>query len=99
MKKFLTAVAICVTLPTIALTETVYYPQESCAEIVSQEYSTGGGNTSWQYLEILCKDKDGKYTGFVASWGSVAGFLGAGRWDMVDRFDYVPYKGKTLKVE
>lgn len=77
----------------------VYYPQSACAQIVSQEYSTGGGNTTWQMLEILCVDDVGKYTGFVTSWGSAAGFLGFGRLGAESRFDYIPYDGNELKVD
>lgn len=73
----------------------VFYPAEPCAEIVSQEYSTGGGNTSVQYLEILCRDEAGAYTGFVAKWSSTAGLLGLGRFTSIDRFDYAPRAGAT----
>lgn len=73
----------------------VFYPAEPCAEIVSQEYSTGGGNTSVQYLEILCRDEAGAYTGFVAKWSSAAGMLGLGRFTSIDRFDYAPRAGAT----
>lgn len=79
--------------------KTVYYPQNACTQIVSQEYSTGGGETTWQMLEILCVDNQGKYTGFVTSWGSAAGFLGFGRLGAESRFDYVPYDGNELKVK
>lgn len=75
---------------------TVFYPARHCAEIVSQEYSTGGGNTGVQMLEILCKDSAGQYRGFVTSWGSLGGAFGLGRVSAVDRFDYVPSKGDVL---
>ena len=85
--------------PVMAGTKTVYYPAEACAEIVSQEFSSGGGDTMWHYLEILCRDENGVYTGFMASWGSVTGMLGFGRVAMPDRFDYVPYDGTVLRVD
>ena len=85
--------------PVLADTKTVYYPEKACDQIVSQEYSTGGGDTMWQYVEILCEDSEGNYTGFVAKWGSGAGMLGLGRLAMVDKFVYKPYSGSKLKVE
>ena len=77
---------------------TVNYPEKACAEIVSQEYSTGGGNTAFQMLEILCKDSNGNYTGFVTSWGSVGGFFGVGRLTYPEVLNYKPYNGNTLSV-
>lgn len=99
MKNLLIASLILLTAtPAFAGTKTVYYPQEACAEILSQEYSTGGGDTVFQILEILCKDAEGNYTGFAVSWGSAAGFLGMGRVGMVDKFIYTPYDGDTLTI-
>lgn len=101
MKKviYLAGIFAMFAFPVIAGTKTVYYPQDACDEIVSQEFSSGGGDTMWHYLEILCRSDDGTYTGFVASWGSVTGALGFGRISMPDRFDYVPYNGNELRVE
>lgn len=80
-------------------TKTVYYPEKACAQILSQEYSTGGGDTAFQYLEILCVDTNGHYHGFVASWVSVGGIFGVGRITMPDTFDYQPYNGNTLEIK
>lgn len=82
-----------------AETVRVYYPEQYCDEIVSQEYSTGGGDSAFQYLEILCRDAEGNYNGFVDEWGSVAGFLGMGRLVIPDRFEYIPSEGSNLRVE
>lgn len=84
--------------PALAGSKTVYYPEKYCAEIVSQEYSTGGGDTAIQTLEILCKAEDGTYRGFVTSWGSAAGFFGLGRLAMPDQFIYVPSNEDRLRV-
>lgn len=78
---------------------TVYYPREHCAEIVSAEYSTGGGDSGIQMYEILCKSKDGKYTTFVTDWVSVAGLFGLGRLSYEEVINLVPYDGNTLKTE
>jgi hypothetical protein len=78
---------------------TIKYPQDACDEIVSQEYSTGGGDTVVQSVEILCRDKSGRYTGFVAGKGSISGYFKLGRFTMPDRFNYVPYSGSTLLIE
>jgi hypothetical protein len=80
-------------------TKTVLYPEQYCEQILSQEYSTGGGDTMWQMLEILCRDANGDYHGFAVSWGSAAGFLGIGRFAHVERFIYQPYSGNTLKIQ
>lgn len=76
----------------------VLYPREACAEIVSQEYSTGGEQPI-QMLEILCKDANGKYTGFSDGWTTKGTLFGLGRIFSVDRFDYVPYEGDKLEVQ
>lgn len=95
----LAAILIATTSTAYAGSKMVYYPEKFCAEIVSQEYSTGGGETAIQYLEILCKSESGAYRGFVDSWGSAAGFLGLGRLAVPDQFIYVPYEGEELRVE
>lgn len=84
---------------TAANAKTVYYPETACKEILSSEYSTGGGDSSWEMFEILCRDADGKYTTFVTSWGSVAGFFGMGRIAYEEVITLVPYNGTTLKAE
>jgi hypothetical protein len=84
---------------TTATAKTVYYPETACKEILSSEYSTGGGDSSWEMYEILCRDADGKYTTFVTSWMSVAGLFGMGRIAYEETIDLVPYNGTTLKAE
>lgn len=99
MKKILMMTVIGMVFSTTAIAKTVYYPEEACAEIVSQNYSTGGGESVIQYLEILCVDLEGNYTGFLDTWGSGAGLLGLGRMTTPDVFEYVPYDGQTMRVE
>lgn len=101
MKKIISIAAAVMLVSGAALadTKTVYYPESACAEIVSQEFSSGGGDTMWHYLEILCRNEQGVYTGFVARWGSAAGALGFGRIAVPDQFNYVPYDGNQLRVE
>lgn len=95
----LTAIMSLFATTAIADMKTVMYPEKYCAEILSQEYSSGGGDTMWQYLEILCRDENGEYRGFVASWGSVTGAFGFGRMSIPDGFRYVPYDGEELIVD
>lgn len=76
--------------------KTVLYPREACAEIVSAEYSTGGGDKAFELYEILCKSHDGVYTTFITSWTSAAGFLGWGRVFHETEINLVPYEGKEL---
>lgn len=100
MKRVFLAIALLCAPTTINAKQiTVLYPEDTCSEILSQEYSTGGGETMWQYLEVLCKGSDGAYTGLVAEWVSVSGLLGLGRITIPDAFQYVPYSGTTLKVK
>lgn len=76
--------------------KTINYPRDACAEIVSSEYSTGGGDTAFELFEILCKSKDGTYTSFITSWTSAAGMLGWGRAFHETEINLVPYDGKEL---
>jgi hypothetical protein len=78
--------------------ETVYYPADRCQEIVSFEFSSGNGDTSINQVDILCVDADGKYTGYVGSWGSVAGLFGLGRAVSPEQFEFVPYGKNTVTV-
>jgi hypothetical protein len=98
MNKILIA-ALIATFATSAGAKTIYYPAAACTEILSSEYSTGGGNTAWEMFEILCRDVDGKYTAFVTSWASVAGFLGFGRLAHEEVITLVPHNGNKLKVD
>lgn len=98
MKQLLLATAL-VFAGTSAFAKTVYYPEKYCAEIVSSEYSTGGGDSAFELFEILCKSADGKYTSFITSWTSVAGFFGMGRVAHEEVINLVPYDGATLKAE
>ena len=79
--------------------ETVYYPEAKCAEIVSFEFSSGSGDTAFNQVDVLCKDAAGKYTGYVYTWATAAGFFGMGRVMAPERFDFVPYNGAGVKVE
>jgi len=86
-------------IATAANAKTVYYPETACKEILSSEYSTGGGDSSWEMYEILCRDADGRYTTFVTSWASIAGFFGMGRVAYEETINLVPYNGTILKTE
>ena len=77
----------------------VKYPEKYCDEIVSQEYSTGGGKTPIQLLEILCKDSEGSYRGFVGQLGSSSGLFGLGRYSYIKTFIYQPHQGERLVLE
>ena len=77
----------------------VKYPAKYCDTIMSQEYSTGGGDSAFQFIEILCKDAEGNYKGFMLRMGSVSGWLGMGRLTTPDVIVYTPYSGDTLVEE
>ena len=99
MKKVFILSAAMSLLSTAAMAKTIYYPEAACAEIVSSEYSTGGGDTAFELFEILCKSSDGKYTAFITSWTSAAGFLGFGRAFHEQQIDLVPYNGTELRSD
>lgn len=98
MKKILLTTALILgATAASAKTLVVQYPQEACTQILSQEYSTGGGNTVVQYLEILCVDSQGNYSGHILSMGSGAGLLGLGRFTVPGTIRYEPYNGRVLR--
>ena len=99
MKTVILATAFAIAGLTAADAKTVYYPKNACAEIVSAEYSTGGGDSAIELYEILCKSADGKYTSFVTSWGSAAGLLGWGRAFHEEVINLIPYDGDKLTAE
>jgi hypothetical protein len=103
MKKLFAAIAlIFAAFPVLAeeRVATVFYPKDTCAEIISQEYSTGGGKSAFHVLEILCRDAEGNYTGLVDSWGSLTGAIGFGRIKVIERFKYVAVPGTgSLRVQ
>lgn len=77
---------------------TVHYPAQACAEIVSQEYFPGRGPVVIQTLEILCRDAQGRYSGFFTSWTPPLHVLRFGQQPFVSRFDYVPMEQAELTV-
>lgn len=99
MKFMLATVTILAMTTGLANAKTIYYPATACAEIVSAEYSAGNGDTMFEQYEILCKSADGKYTSFIASWGSVAGAFGFGRAFAETEINLVPYDGSELKAD
>lgn len=98
MNKFIVATLFS-SVVTSASAKDILYPREACAEIVSSEYSTGGGDSAFEMFEILCKSDDGSYTTFVTSWTSVSGFLGLGRVAYESRINLIPYDGRELKAK
>jgi hypothetical protein len=99
MNKLILSTVFAALIAAPASAKTVFYPKEYCAEILSSEYSTPGGDSSFNMFEILCKDASGNYRTFVASWGTVSGFLGLGRVAFDEVIELKPYDGKTLTAE
>lgn len=79
--------------------KTVLYPEKYCAEILSSEYSSGGGDTAFNMFEILCKDSNGKYRTFVTSWTTASGWLGLGRVFYDEVIELQPYNGELLQPQ
>lgn len=99
MKQLLSLTVAMSLLATASFARTIYYPQEACAEIMSSEYSTGGGDSSFELFEVLCKSAKGEYVALITSWGSAAGMLGWGRAFHETEIKLVPYDGTELKAE
>ena len=97
MKNLITAVAVIFAAPAYA--ETVYYPKDKCAEILSVEVSTGNGDSMINQIDVLCKDASGNYTAYVGSWTNAAGLFGWGRVNAPDVFNFVPYDGNKVEVQ
>lgn len=95
MKITLIATALLATAAPAAARD-VFYPERYCAEIVSSEYSTGGGDSSFEMFEILCRDAQGNYRAFITSWASVAGFFGLGRVAHETQINLIPHSGEEL---
>jgi len=62
----------------------------TCKQIVSSEYSTGGGDKTFQMVEIGCRTADGGYVVYSDAVGSVSGFFGMGRIASYDKIGFVP---------
>jgi len=69
----------------------------SCIQIVSSEYSTAGGDSTFQMLEIGCRTKNGGYVIYTDAVATAAGFFGMGRIGSVDKIVFVP--GKKDKMD
>jgi hypothetical protein len=74
-------------LPPVA-TCTATVPME-CETIQGSEFSTGGGDTINQYIEIDCNLKDGTYKKYLAGLTSWSGFLGLGRTNLPNEISIV----------
>jgi hypothetical protein len=99
MNKLILSTVLAALIAAPVSAKTVFYPKEYCAEILSSEYSTGGGDSSFNMFEILCKDAQGNYRTFVTSWTTASGWLGFGRVFYDEVIELKPYDGKTLVAE
>lgn len=99
MNKLIAAAAFVSLAASPASAITVLYPEAHCAEILSSEYSSGGGDTAFNMFEILCKDSNGNYRAFVTSWTTASGWLGLGRVFYDEVIELKPYNGDILKAE
>ncbi len=92
-----TLFAVIVAAPVSA--KTILYPEKYCTEILSSEYSTGGGDSSFNMFEVLCKDASGNYRAFVTSWATASGWLGIGRLIYDEVIELKPYNGEVLQAQ
>jgi hypothetical protein len=88
------AAALLAASPALAETGvlTVEYPEDACHEIIATTTGSSHGSTI-DFVEILCKDADGRYASFLTQVGSVRKSV-----PLPDRIDYRPYDGDTLRI-
>lgn len=99
MNKLILSTVLAAVIAAPASAKTLLYPEKHCAEILSSEYSTGGGDTSFNMFEILCKDAQGNYRAFVTSWTTASGWLGLGRVFYDEVIELKPYNGEVLQAQ
>jgi len=99
MNKLILSTVLAAVIAAPASAKPLLYPEKYCAEILSSEYSTGGGDTSLNMFEILCKDAQGNYRAFVTSWTTASGWLGLGRVFYDEVIELKPYNGEVLKAQ
>lgn len=73
-----------------------YYPQ-SCEKITSTEYSTGGGDSFIQYLELDCINSNLEYVKYTYSMESLARAFGLGRLTIPKKIIFKKYSNDTLE--
>jgi hypothetical protein len=78
--KFTPAIVLMSLISLSAYAETcvVTVPME-CLQIQGSEFSTGGGTSSIQYIEVDCNLEGGRYKKYIATMTSWAGAFGVGR--------------------
>lgn len=77
---------------------TCYYP-ETCEKIASSEYSTGGGDSVIQYIELDCVNKNQEYVKYMDSMGSLSGAFGFGRLTIPRKIVFKKHSEDTLKCK
>lgn len=75
---------------------TCYYPEG--LNILSTEFSTGGGDKIMVILEVF-GEKDGKYVTYLDSSINAGGIFGLGRVTIPTRINYVPWEHDYIKLE
>ncbi len=73
------------------------YPQ-GC-EIISSEFSTGGGEKAFYLMELDCKHEDGSITKYLDAEFSVGGFFGVGRLAMPRKVVFKPHDEDELECD
>ena len=71
----------------------------ACKQIVSSEYSTGGGDKTFQMMEIGCRTSNGGYVIYTDSVATVSGFFGMGRIGAVNKIKFVPGKKDDMQCK
>ncbi len=80
MKKIILALAISFVtfVPLTSIAENICLVPQDC-EIISSEFSTGGGKKSIYIMEVDCKSNDGLITKYLDAEFSAGGFFSLGR--------------------
>jgi hypothetical protein len=76
---------------------TCYIPEKG--EIISSEFSTGGGEKAFLLIEVDIRFKDGKVIKYLDNKVSASGFLGFGRFTIPDRIEFKRWDKDAISLE
>ncbi len=74
------------------------YPKE-CTLPLGSKYSTGGGNSAIQYIQLDCRGNKGQMISFIDEMGSVSGLLGFGRLTMPNKIHFEPSNKSKMECK
>ena len=74
---FIVVALILFAQPVLAVSHCMVKVPRECHQVMSSEFSSGGGDAVYYYYEVFCKRKNGTYKTFLATYTNTAGILGS----------------------